>query len=124
MKVSNTSEKVIEFGLNFHTVRLIRNPSKTMMTILKPTLSVNLSIPEISRFPGNMAEIKAYPGTKNININAKGILNGVSLKGGTRINTIDSNDIRYMIFRSWVYLHLFLPNIYSLVPVSYSGYEI
>jgi hypothetical protein len=91
---------VIEFGLNFHTVRLIRNPSKTIITMLKPTLSVNLSIPEISLFPGNMAEIKVYPGMKNININAKGILNGVSLKGGTRINTIDSNATKNIIFRS------------------------
>ncbi|WP_230375466.1 hypothetical protein [Methanolobus vulcani] len=63
-----------------------------------------------------MAEIKAYPGKKNINIDAKSILNGVSLKGGIRINTIDSNAIKNDIFRSWVYLHLFLPNIYSLDP--------
>ena len=117
MNVRITSDIVMEFGRNFHSVVLIIKPSKTKITMLKPTLRVNLSIWDICLFPGNRADMNAYPGMKNMSSSAKPILRGVSLKGEIRIKTIERRDRISMNIRSRVYKFFLGFSICSLCPV-------
>ena len=71
-RIISVSDTTMDVGLKRQTVTLIAKPSKTVIAILKPTLSVNLSIPLISR-PGNRAAMNTYPGRNSKSTSAKGM---------------------------------------------------
>ncbi len=93
-------------GLNRYGVKLIAKPSKTVITILRPVLSVNRSIPLISPIFGNIAAISAYPGRKSKITSEKGILSKVVLNGSTRTKRIHRHISRITAIRSIWYFNL------------------